>query len=96
MLAAFHLEGTLHYGEGIGDAPIAGGVDPDAFHSEGFEDVEDVLRRQENGDDAGQVFDAACDAAKVQVVRRKRVSKGDGTPSAVKLVRKATVDDEDV
>lgn len=39
-MAFFHLKGGLDDGEGVGDAPVAGGVHPDAFHAEGLEDVD--------------------------------------------------------
>jgi len=45
VFAAFHFECALWYGEGIGDAPVAGGVHPDVIGAVGFEDIDSAVWR---------------------------------------------------
>lgn len=44
MAAAFHFEGAFGDGEGVRDAPVACGVEPEAFALVGFEDVDGAGR----------------------------------------------------
>ena len=44
MFAAFHFERAFWYGHGIGYAPVAGGVHPDAIRAVGFEDIDRAVR----------------------------------------------------
>ena len=44
ILALLHFDRAFGDGEGIGDPPIAGGVHPDVFVAEAFEDVDGPSR----------------------------------------------------
>ena len=39
-MALLHFQGALDDGEGIRDAPVAGGIHPNIFHSESFKNID--------------------------------------------------------